>query len=45
MKQKSQELLSIVGDWKDVSISTDREGQKVVAPEEMIKFSSILEEA
>jgi len=45
MKQKCDELLVIVGGWKNVSVSTDREGQKVASVEEMSKFTSILEDA
>ncbi|KFX86875.1 hypothetical protein O988_09457 [Pseudogymnoascus sp. VKM F-3808] len=42
-KQKCQEMLQLLDAWEDVSASTDREGQAIVANEEMFGFTSILE--
>jgi NAD(P)-dependent dehydrogenase (short-subunit alcohol dehydrogenase family) len=41
-KQKCEEMLELLGVWRDVSVSTDREGQEIVANEEMFEFSTIL---
>jgi len=41
-KQRCEEQLALLNTWKDLSCSTDREGQSV-ASEEMSKFTSVLE--
>jgi NAD(P)-dependent dehydrogenase (short-subunit alcohol dehydrogenase family) len=43
VKQKCEEQLKLVDAWKDVSLSTNRDGQGPVASKEMLKFTSILE--
>ncbi|KAH0542441.1 hypothetical protein FGG08_003196 [Glutinoglossum americanum] len=43
VRQKCEEQLKLVDGWKDVSYSTDRDGQRVVTSKEMLKFTSILE--
>jgi short-subunit dehydrogenase len=42
-RQKCREMLQLLDAWEDVSVSTDREGQAIVANEEMFGFTSILE--
>lgn len=42
-KQKCEQMLEILDGWKELSTSTDREGQEIVANKETFKFTSILE--
>ncbi|KAL2072905.1 hypothetical protein VTL71DRAFT_12248 [Oculimacula yallundae] len=42
-KQKCHEQLKLLDVWKDISSSTDREGQEIVANKELFKFTTILE--
>ena len=42
-RQKCEEQLKVLEMWKDVSSSTDRDGQEIVANEELFKFTTILE--
>jgi short-subunit dehydrogenase len=41
-KQRCEEQLELLNSWKELSCSTDRDGQ-VVGGEEMFKFTSVLE--
>lgn len=42
-KQKCEEVLKLLDTWEDVSASTDREGQEILANREMFHFTTILE--
>lgn len=42
-RQKCEEMLTVLDEWKDLSSSTDREGQEIVANKETFKFTTILE--
>lgn len=42
-KQRCEEQLKVLDMWKDISSSTDREGQEIVANEELFQFTTILE--
>jgi NAD(P)-dependent dehydrogenase (short-subunit alcohol dehydrogenase family) len=44
VEQKCDEQLQLLDAWKDVSRSTDRDGQENVANKEMFKFTTALEE-
>jgi len=41
-RQKCQEMLTVLERWEDLSASTDREGQEIVANKETFKFTTIL---
>jgi len=41
-RQKCQEMLIVLERWEDLSKSTDRVGQEIVANKEMFKFTTIL---
>ena len=41
-RQKCSEMLTILDRWEDLSSSTDREGQEIVANKETFKFTTIL---
>jgi NAD(P)-dependent dehydrogenase (short-subunit alcohol dehydrogenase family) len=43
VRQKCEEQLKLVDAWKDISYSTNRDGQAPVTSKEMLKFTSILE--
>jgi len=43
VRQKCEEQLKLVDEWKDISYSTDRDAQRHVTSKEMLKFTSILE--
>lgn len=42
-KQRCEEQLVLVEAWKDISSSTDREGQEIIATKEMFPFTTVLE--
>lgn len=43
-RQKCEEMLKLLDQWEDVSVSTDRDGQEAVATKEMFEFTTIIEE-
>lgn len=43
-RQKCREILEITEQWKELSESTDREGQEHVATKRLFKFTTILED-
>lgn len=42
VEQKCKEMLVLLDEWKDLSSSTDRDGQELVANKELFKFTTIL---